>query len=142
MTISPSRDLSSKTSSHKHTPFLPQNSFFSSLPSPLFLSAIRQSAFSLLSAAIITSPHFALTSEMIKRDHLFCARGEKHAVRQPRACARGPHTVARRVFSHGAGEPLRFVCAPGWIFTLVAWHINVAGDKCQIMTRVRCFKEH
>lgn len=76
---------------------------------------------------------------MIKRDHLFRARGEKHAARQPRARAqRAPHTV----FSHGAGEPPRFGCAAGWIFTLVAWHINVAVDKCQIMTRVRCFKEH
>lgn len=74
---------------------------------------------------------------MIKRDHLFRARGGKHAARQPRAC-----TVTRRDFSHGAGEPPRFFCVAGWIFTLVAWHINVAADKCPIMTRIRYFKEH
>lgn len=57
--------------------------------------------FSLLSAAIIASSHFALTSEMIKRDHLFRARGEKHAARQPRACAR---SIQSRVGSLATGE--------------------------------------
>lgn len=106
-------NLSSIASSHKHTcsPFLPPKVFLLISPPPYpSLFPILQSKFLLLSTAIITSPHFVLTSEMIKRDHLFRTRSEKLAVRQ--FCA---HiciwSLARgQVSPHG-------VCWAGWIFT-------------------------